>query len=96
MNFYETNLNTAVFSSEQVQNGLMTKLLTVLLEQNSTDNTSFNEIRITSDGECQVVNWINHPKNSFFEEGEFVYVSGDELFRRNERSETIDLSNAEV
>lgn len=77
MNFYETDINTMTFVPEQHEQ--VKNLINYLLDQNFTDKHSFNEIRVTSDGFCHIVNWINHSDSDFGEEGEFVHMFPDEI-----------------
>ena len=73
--------NTMTFTPEDVELGLHYDLLNYLLIYNAKAKNSFNDIHITSDGYCTIVEWDNVPYSKEWG-GKFEYVAEDEVIAK--------------
>ena len=70
--------NYQAFTPEEVEKGLHYDLLNYLLLYNTKSESNYNEIHITSDGYCTVIEWDNIPYSKEWG-GKFEYVAEDEV-----------------
>lgn len=54
-----SDVNSAAFTPEEVKKGLHLDLIKYLLDYNSKSEKSYNDIHITTDGYCLIVEWTN-------------------------------------
>lgn len=57
-----SDYNSQAFTPEEVEKGLHLKLLNTLLDYNINSQEYYNDIHITSDGYCVIIEWVT---NSF-------------------------------
>lgn len=95
--------NSQAFTPEEVKKGLHLDLIKYLIDYNMKSQDYFNEIHITNDGYCTIVNWLHDSYSEKVEE--FRYISYDEevmirvelpdksyqyVFTKEEAKETLD------
>lgn len=95
--------NSQAFTPEEVKKGLHLDLIKYLIDYNMKSKDFFNEIHITNDGFCTIVNWLHDSYTEKVEE--FRYISYDEevmirvelpdksyqyVFTKEEAKETLD------
>ena len=70
--------NSMAFTPKEVEKGLHLGLLSFLLDYNSKSEDHYNDIHITTDGYCTIIEWSHNP---FSDEwgGKFVYRTFEEL-----------------
>ena len=71
------NYNSMAFTPEDVELGLHYDLLNCLLLYNAKAKDKYNDIHITSDGYCTIVEWSNIPYSGEWG-GKFEFVDEDE------------------
>ena len=71
------SVNNVAFTPEEVEKGMVIDFIQFLLEQNKKLERSFNDIHITSDSYCTIVEWIQKRYDDSDES--FEYVDGDHL-----------------
>lgn len=69
--------NEMVYTPEEVEKGLHLDLISTLLKHNSCTYDYYNDIHITTDGYCTIVEWEHLPHGGEYG-GKFVYVGEDE------------------
>ena len=74
----KTEYNYQAFIPEEVEKGLHLKLLNCLLELNKESQKHYNDIHITTDGFCTIIEWESVPYSHEYG-GSFKYVSEDEV-----------------
>ena len=74
-------LNSMVFTPEEVERGMVDDLLKYLIDYNTKSEERFNEIMITSDSYCTIVNWINVPIERDYG-GRFEFLRDDECIAK--------------
>ena len=73
--------NSQSFTPEEVSKGMVNELVGFLLNQNTQLEGSYNEIRITSDGYCTIVEWATVPYDGEWG-GKFQFIDVDhEVFK---------------
>ena len=72
------NYNSMSFTPEEVKQGLHTKLIKYLLDYNKDCEQHYNDIHITTDGYCLIVEWASIPYDHAWG-GSFQYVDFDEV-----------------
>lgn len=65
--------NETCFTPEEVEKGMHLKLIDYLLSYNKDSEDNFNDIHITTDGYCTVVQWIDR-NYEFDDGGRFEFV----------------------
>lgn len=70
--------NQVAFTPEEVEKGFHLELLNVLLNYNQKSEKHYNDIHITSDGYCFIIEWDQVPYSHEYG-GEFKYVAEDEV-----------------
>lgn len=79
-----SEVNSVGFTPEEVKKGLHLDLINYLLDYNKKSEHHFNEIHITSDGYCLIVEWVNNNYEYMAYNG-FKYVDEDHrIFKRVE------------
>lgn len=79
---YSERFNTMTFSQKEVETGLHKPLLDYLIQYYSANaEDTFNDIHITSDGECLIIQWVQVPYDRSYG-GEFQYIEEDECIMR--------------
>ena len=79
-----TNSNTynhMAFVPEDVKKGMVNKLIKTLLEMNEKSEEHYNDIHITSDSYCTIVEWVWAPIDKSYG-GEFQFVDEDEYIEK--------------
>lgn len=71
------NYNSMSFTPEEVEQGLHTKLIKYLLDYNKNCEKHYNDIHITTDGYCLIVEWTNLPYDHAWG-GRFEYLEENE------------------
>lgn len=71
-------VNSLGFTPEEVKKGMFNEFLSLLIKQNDEFEHSYNEIHITSDGYCTIVEWDKVPYNHDYG-GTFQYVDEEHL-----------------
>lgn len=73
--------NSQAFTPEQVENGELQDLLNYLLGFSKKSDKAFMDIHITSDGYCQIVEWVEVNYEFRAECGKFDFIDcGEEVF----------------
>ena len=75
----DKRLNEVDFTPEEVEENLHLDLINYLLDYNKKAKDHYNEILITSDGYCTIVQWFNRSYNDDFGKGSFKFVDEDEV-----------------
>ena len=75
----ERRYNEEVFTPEDVEDGLMDDLIKYLKIHNEKSDRAYYDIHITSDGYCNIVQWVSVPYNDEHYNGEFVYIDEDQV-----------------
>lgn len=70
--------NSTAFTPAEVEKGLHLKLIKHLLEESAELEDSYNDIHITTDGYCTIIEWEQVPFNEEWG-GHFRYVAEDEV-----------------
>ena len=73
--------NEMVFTPENMEAGLHTELINYLINYHLNDDERFNDIHITTDGECLIVQWQLVPYDRSYGGG-FEFVDDDCLIVR--------------
>ena len=77
-------MNTQAFTPEEQQKGLHYKLIEFLMKQNEDMEKCYNEIHITSDGYCIIVEWDKVPYSREYG-GTFQYIDEDHVVMKEVR-----------
>lgn len=78
-----SDYNSQAFTPEEVKQGLHIKLINTLLDYNVNSETHYNDIHITSDGYCMIVEWVNngyeygYSKYQLLSEDDYIYTRVD-------------------
>lgn len=72
------DVNSHAFTPEEVEKGLHLKLLKTLLELSNESTEHYNDIHITSDGYCTIIEWVNVPYSHEWG-GQFNFVDEDQV-----------------
>ena len=70
--------NETSFAPEEVEKGLHLDLLNTLFKFNRDSDKCYNDIHITSDGYCLIVEWVQRDYDEQWGEGRFDFVRGDQ------------------
>lgn len=73
-------MNSQAFTPEDVEKGLHFKLINTLLDLNKELKNYYNEILITSDSYCTIVQWVE--RHYDWDDCRFEYISDDEYVMR--------------
>ena len=74
----KTEYNYQSFTTEEVEQGLHLEFLNTLLNYNKVSKTHYNDIHLTTDGYCTIIEWETIPYNHEYG-GSFKYVGEDEV-----------------
>lgn len=74
----KTEYNHQSFTPEEVQQGLHSDFLNILLKYNNVSKTHYNDIHLTTDGYCFIIEWETIPYSHEYG-GSFKYVGEDEV-----------------
>ena len=74
----KTEYNYQSFTPEEVEQGLHLEFLNTLLNYNKVSKTHYNDIHLTTDGYCTIIEWETIPYNHEYG-GSFKYVGEDEV-----------------
>lgn len=69
--------NEMAFTPEEVDRGMHVKLLNYLLSYNADSESNYNDIHITTDGYCTVIQWIDR-SFEYDEGGSFEFVDSNQ------------------
>lgn len=70
------DINQQSFTPEEVKKGLHLDLIKHLLDYNEKSKDHYNEIMITTDGYCTIIEWVNLPYNKDWG-GHYEYINED-------------------
>ena len=70
--------NSQAFTPEEVEKGLHLKLLNCLLELNKESEKHYNDIHITTDSYCTIIEWESVPYSHEYG-GRFEYIDDDHV-----------------
>lgn len=76
------NYNSMSFVPKEVDQGLHTDLINYLLHYNKESEGHYNDIHITTDGYCLIIEWSNVPYHGQWG-GKFEFVDEDEFVCKN-------------
>ena len=68
--------NSMTFSTENMEEGIHKELIDYLVNYHLNEDDHFNDIHITTDGECLVVEWVQVPYDRTYG-GSFQYCDED-------------------
>ncbi len=71
------NINQQSFTPEEVKKGMHLDLIKYLLDYNEKSKDHYNEIMITTDGYCTIIEWVNLPYDKDFG-GHYEYINEDD------------------
>lgn len=74
--------NSKAFTPEEVKKGLLNDLINYLLDYNKKSDDSYYDIHITTDGYCQIVEWIDVSYEYKEDYGKFEFVEPDQYIFR--------------
>lgn len=74
----KTEYNYQSFTPEEVEHGLHLEFLNTLLNYNKVSKDHYNDIHLTTDGYCTIIEWETIPYNHEYG-GSFKYVGEDEV-----------------
>ncbi len=74
----KTEYNYQSFTPEEVEQGLPLEFLKALLDYNKASKNHYNDIHITTDGYCTIIEWESVPYNHEYG-GSFKYVGEEEV-----------------
>lgn len=74
--------NYMAFTPEETEKGLANDLITYLLKFNKESESYYNDIHITTDSYCTIVEWETVPYDHCFG-GKFEYIDEDEEVVKN-------------
>lgn len=74
----KTEYNYQSFTPEEVEQGLHLEFLNTLLNYNKVSKDHYNDIHLTTDGYCTIIEWETIPYNHEYG-GSFKYVGEDEV-----------------
>ena len=80
--------NCMAFIPEEVDKGMVIDLINYLLDANKKSIDHFNEIHISTDSYCTIVEWIWKPLDNSYG-GEFQFVDEDEYITKDEPEEEL-------
>ena len=70
--------NSKAFTPEEVSEGLHLDLIKYLLDYNSASDDYYEDIHITSDGYCTIVEWCDVCLDKDISSGQFEFVGEDQ------------------
>ena len=73
--------NYMAFIPEEVEKGLHLDLIKTLLDINNKSEDHFNEIHITTDSYCTIVEWVYIPIDRSYG-GKFEFIDEDEYIEK--------------
>ena len=74
----KTEYNYQSFTPEEAEQGLHLEFLNTLLNYNKVSKDHYNDIHLTTDGYCTIIEWETIPYNHEYG-GSFKYVGEDEV-----------------
>ena len=74
----KTEYNYQSFTPEEVEQGFHLEFLNTLLNYNKVSKDHYNDIHLTTDGYCTIIEWETIPYNHEYG-GSFKYVGEDEV-----------------
>lgn len=77
------NFNSKAFTPEEVEKGLHLDLIKYLLDYNSKSDDYYEDIHITSDGYCTIVEWCDVCLDKEIPSGKFEFVGEDQYVMTN-------------
>lgn len=75
-------MNQSVFTPEEVKKGLFTDLINYLIGHNAKSDKSYNEIKVSTDGYCTIVDWVEISYDMEGDCGRFEYLEPDQVVMR--------------
>lgn len=79
------HFNSKSFSPEEVEKGLHLDLIKYLLEYNSKAENCYEDIHITTDGYCLIVEWCEKSFDEACQDGGFEYVDYNQVIMTDVR-----------
>lgn len=78
-------MNSAAFTPEEVEEGLLQDLLNYLLDYNRKSKKAFYDIHLYSDGYCTCIDWVDRFYDMDWEDDKFVLLKSDEVIQKEVR-----------
>ena len=78
-------MNSAAFTPEEVEEGLLQDLLNYLLDYNKKSKKSYYDIHLYSDGYCTLIDWVDRFYDMNWEDDKFVLLKSDEVIQKEVR-----------
>lgn len=78
----KTKYNSMSFSAEDIENGLLDKLLKYFIEYNEKSNEVFMDVHMWTDGTTTVVDWFEHYYDDCCGDEKFEFVDDQHVVMR--------------